>query len=571
MQVSAKTLVMNATTPAQPSTLDTTLTLIARRLEAHALEAAPGSAPQVAFEAPRRREFGDFATNVAFGLAKAARSAPQKIAEQIAAAASVDVELAECVASVDAVAGFINIRLTPNLWQKILSQILTQGTQFGRGRLTGSPPVSLEFGSANPTGPLVVVQGRTLSVGATIAQALTFCGVPVTTEWIINDAGNQLETFGRSIYARYRQMTTPEYAFPEEGYLGEYVMPVAHAVRERDGNRWESVDEATWLPYFAKFGRDTMVADQQKICARFGMTYDMWQSEKDLHDAGAVENGIAAMTERGYTYESDGALWFAATKFNDDKDRVLKRSDGRPTYYAGDVAYHNEKYKRGAAKVIDILGPDHHGYIGRLKALAAALGHPDTLEVLIVQQMTLMRGKEQVSMSKRAGHVLTLEEVLDEVGVDAARFFFILSSTDSPLTFDLELAKRTTEENPVYYVQYGHARISSVVRKAPPELLERALKSPDLSRLTATSELGLIARLAELPAVVAGTATARAPHRLAKYARDVAADFHQFYAENRILSDDVDLSIARLALALGTKQILGTVLGLVGVSAPEAM
>ena len=545
--------------------------LIAKRLEQHAAELVPGSTPSISFEPPRRREFGDFSTNVSFSLAKAARSAPQKIAEQIVAAARADAQLADAIADIDAVAGFINIRLAPAQWHRTLAHMLTVGADYGRNCLPDQSRISLEFGSANPTGPLVVVQGRTLSIGSTLANALRFCGVPVTTEWIINDAGNQLETFGRSIYARYRQETDAAFPFPEEGYPGEYVFPIAKRIRERDGARWESAEETEWLPIFARFGRDSMVADQQAVCASFGVVYDLWQSERELHENGAVQRGIDVLTEQGLTYESEGALWFAATRFGDDKDRVLHRSDGRPTYYAGDVAYHYDKYVRGGERLIDILGPDHHGYIGRLKALVAAFGKADTLEVLIAQQMTLMRDGEQVPMSKRAGHIVTLEEVISEVGVDAARFFFIQSSTDSPLTFDLALAKRTSEENPVFYVQYGHARIASLIRKAPQERIDGATRTPALERLVEADELALIRRIAELPDVIAGVAMQRAPHRLAKYARDIATDFHQFYAHSRVISDDTALTEARLALAMATKQALATVLEIAGVSAPEAM
>lgn len=547
------------------------LSHIASRLATIAAALAPGTTLAVAFEAPRRREFGDFSTNVAFSLAKAARLAPQKIAEHIVATAREDADLMHLIADIDAVAGFINLRLAPAQWHGTLAAMLAAGPAYGEGCLPNQARVSLEFGSANPTGPLVVVQGRTLSIGSTIANALRFCGVPVTTEWIINDAGNQLETFGRSIYARYRQQTDASFPFPEEGYPGEYVPPIAVKIRERDGAKWEPAEEADWLPIFARFGRDAMVADQQSICARFGMEYDCWQSERELHESGAVTRGIAALTAQGLTYEADGALWFAATKFGDDKDRVLHRSDGRPTYYAGDVAYHYDKYTRGGERLIDILGPDHHGYIGRLKALVAAFGKADTLEVLIAQQMTLMRDGEQVSMSKRAGHIVTLEEVLDEVGTDAARFFFIQSSSDSPLTFDLELAKRTSEENPVFYVQYGHARIASLLRKAPSDRINGARTGAKFELLTEINEIALIRRIAELPEVIAGVATQRAPHRLAKYARDIASDFHQFYAHSRVISDDATLTEARLALVIATKNALATVLRIAGVSAPEQM
>ncbi|MEO9170226.1 MAG: arginine--tRNA ligase, partial [Candidatus Baltobacteraceae bacterium] len=426
----------------------------------------PGApAASVAFEAPRRPEFGDFATNVAFGLAKAARRAPAEIAASLAADIREHApQVAALFSGIDAVAGFINLRCAPAVWQTLIAVILRDGRNFGRFGPTGTR-ISLEFGSANPTGPLVVVQGRTLSLGDTLAKTLRFCGNDVFVEWIINDHGNQLNTLGRSIFARYAQAFDSAFPFPEDGYPGEYLVPLAQAIVRQDGKRWLDVSEATWLPYFAQFGRDALVAEQQGTATRFGVAYDFWQSEHELHESGRVDDDLAKLGEMGLTYEKDGALFFRTTSFGDDKDRVLRRSDGRPTYLAPDVTYHYEKFQR-ADRVIDILGPDHHGYIERLKAIAAAMGYPGKLDVLTAQQITLMRGSEQVSMSKRSGNIVTLDDILDEVGVDAARFFFVMLAAESPLTFDLKLAVERTSENPVYYVQYSHARIASVLKNA---------------------------------------------------------------------------------------------------------
>ncbi len=301
------------------------------------------------------------------------------------------------------------------------------------------------------------------------------------------------------------------------------------------------------------------------------MHYDLWQSEKELHDTGRIQEGLDRLTDAGHTYEHEGALFFKATEFGDDKDRVLVRRDGRPTYFANDVAYHYEKLKR-ADRVIDILGPDHHGYIGRLKGLAEALGFSrDALDVLIAQQITLMRGNEQVSMSKRAGHIITLDDIIDEVGVDAARFFFIMLSPESPLTFDLELAKEQSNENPVYYVQYGHARIASVFKNANAADVDEARAMPSLAALQNPAEIALARRLAELPRVAQNVVDHLAPHRLTRYARDIASDFHQFYHECRILTENRDERIARLGLCIATKTVLARVLDLIGVSAPESM
>jgi arginyl-tRNA synthetase len=526
------------------------------------------AAPAVAFEAPRRSEFGDFSTNVAFSLAKAARRPPQTIAEDLVAELTRQAPLERTFSRIEAVGGFINLRLAPAVWQAVVAQILREDDRFGAAPDNGQR-ISLEFGSANPTGPLVVVQGRSMSIGATLANVMRFRGYDVFVEWIINDAGGQLDALGRSIYARYRQIFEPDHPLPQEGYPGEYLIPIARQIAQRDGERWVSLSESEWLPYFSKLGRDEFVGQQQQTARRFGVAYDCWQSERELHETGKVREGVERLRELGLTYEQDGALFFRATQFGDDKDRVLLRSDGRPTYFCMDVAYHYQKLK-SSDRVVDILGPDHHGYIERLKGMAAALGYPGRLEVAIVQQVTLMRGNAQIGMSKRAGEIVTLDEILDEVGVDAARFFFVMLAIESPLAFDVKLAVEKESDNPVYYVQYGHARIASVLRRALKEDVEAAATAP-LDSLVHPSELALARRLSEFPNVLAGVVKQLAPHRLARYERDVAADFHQFYTECKILADERELRRARLALCLAAKSILARTLGLVGVSAPDSM
>ncbi len=526
--------------------------------------------PPIAFEAPRRPEFGDVATNVAFSLAKVARKPPAQVAEAlIAAARERDPALDTIFASIEAQAGFVNLRFAPAVWHAALDAILRDGARYGshpsRGEL-----VSIEFGSANPTGPLVVVQGRTLSIGDALVRSMRLRGYDVFVEWIVNDAGGQVETLARSLYARYRQSFDPSFPFPEDGYPGEYLLPIADALRERDGNRWVDAPEAQWHALFSTFGRDALVAEQRRTAERFGVHYDLWQSEKELHDTGKVSAGVEHLRELGHTYEKDGALFFRATQFGDDKDRVLLRGDGRPTYYCADIAYHYQKLQR-ADRVIDILGPDHHGYIGRLQGLAEALGYGGHLHVLIAQQVTLMRGGEQVSMSKRAGQIVTLDETIDEVGVDAARFFFVTLAIESPLTFDLQLAVEQSSENPVYYVQYGHARIAAVLREHADPAEVGATGGTSLTPLVHAAELALIRRLAEFPQVVQGVVDHLAPHRLARYARDVATDFHQFYTACKILVDDRDTRVARLALCVAAKNVLKHVLDLIGVGAPDSM
>jgi arginyl-tRNA synthetase len=529
---------------------------------------APAAVP--AFEAPRRLEFGDFATNVALQLAKVAKRSPQDVAlALIADIRDAAPELADAFASVDAVAGFINLRLAPQVWQNSIRQTLALGDDFGKLPSNGKR-ISLEFGSANPTGPLVVVQGRTLSIGDALVRAFRMRGYDVFVEWIINDAGAQMDTLGRSLYARYRQIGEPEFPFPEDGYPGDYLVPIAAAILERDGEKWIAAPESEWLAYFKKFGRDELVAQQERTAERFGVHYDLWQSEKELHDTGKIREGVDRLSELGTTYEKDGAVWFRATEFDDDKDRVVTRTDGRPTYFALDVTYHYQKLQR-AGRVIDILGPDHHGYIGRLRGLAKALGFdPQSLDVLISGQVSLMRGGETMSMSKRAGEIVTLDDILDEVGNDAARFFFVMLSPESPLTFDLKLAVEKTAENPVYYVQYGHARIASILRRAGGDD-ETAAANASLEPLTHETELALARRIAEFPRAVQGVVDHLAPHRLARYARDVAADFHSFYSECKVLDDNREIRLARLALCLATMNVLASALHLLGVSAPETM
>jgi arginyl-tRNA synthetase len=561
---------MNPTITSDGTMLD--LPALAERFEAAARALYPEGEANVTFEPPRRAEHGDVATNVAFGLAKSAKKKPLDIANAIIERALQDADVRATVAEAMAAAGFINLRLVPQFWRRTIASVLREGSNYGHGAVQ-NVRISLEFGSANPTGPLVVVQGRTLSIGDTLAKTLRFAGYDVFAEWIINDAGSQMDTLGRSLYARYMQLWDAAFPFPEEGYPGDYLLPIAERIRAIDGERWRDAPEADWLTYFSTFGRDDIVREQQAVAARFGVTYDLWQSEKALHDAGAIATGIERLRTYGLTYDKDGALWLRTTESGDNEDRVVVRSDGRPAYFANDVAYHYDKLQR-ADRVIDILGPDHHGYIARLKALADAYGRNGAIEILIAQQITLKRGDEVVSMSKRAGQIVTLTDIIDEVGVDAARFFFVMLSIDQPLTFDLVLAKEQSSDNPVFYVQYGHARIASVVRKAierDPALVDEAKRGEHLDRLSEASEIALARRIAEFGSVVAGVARSLATHRLPKYARDVAADFHQFYSDCMILTDDREQSVARLGLALATQTVLAKALELCGISAPETM
>ena len=559
-----------------------------------------GNGAGVSFETPRNRDFGDYATNIAFKLAKAARKAPQAVAGEIAERAlREDAELSQTLAEVKPVAGFINVRMQPAFWQRLIATIISLGADYGRGAPTGER-ISLEFGSANPTGPLVVVQGRTLAIGSTLVNALRFIGNQVVTDWIVNDAGSQLDALGHSLYARWRQLREPGFPFPEDGYPGDYIVDLARDLDALAPDKRDPDDPQ----FLAKFARDRMLDEQRATCRRFGVDF-FFQSERVFHEAGLVDEIIQLLEDEGLT-ERDGDAIALSPELDPDetKARILRRSDGRPTYFGADVVYHFSKF-RHASQQTDILGPDHHGYIARVRAMAELwrrlygkagfkklIAHIDALElegpthwagrdvsidVLIAQQVTLVRGGQTVSMSKRAGNILTLDEIADEVGVDAARFFFIMLAPESPLTFDLELAVKQSNENPVYYVQYGHARISSLIAHAQskPEtasFVDRASRGEHLEHLVDPAELALARRLADWPQVVRQAAKLHAPHLLTTYARDVASDFHQFYQVCTVVDQaDPETSIARLALSMAARSVLANSLAICGVSAPDFM
>ncbi|HEY1728986.1 MAG TPA: arginine--tRNA ligase [Candidatus Baltobacteraceae bacterium] len=552
----------------------------------------------VTFETPRNVDFGDFATNIAFKLAKSARKAPQAIATEIADKVLSDESMATTLLEIKPVAGFVNLRMQPAFWQQVVHEILERGADYGRGASTGTR-LSLEFGSANPTGPLVVVQGRSLAIGSTLANAMRFLGNEVTNDWIINDAGNQLDTLIRSLYARWRQLREPDFPFPEDGYPSDYVIELAKDLDAVPGANPEDNG------FLEKFAHDRMVDAQRATARRFGVDF-IFQSEKVFHDAGLVPSAIVTLLQgEGLTVREDQAIALSPELDPDEtKARILLRTDGRPTYFCADIVYHFSKF-RHASEVLDILGPDHHGYIARVRAMAEIwrrlYGKPKFMEllhridalklegpthwagaevsidVLIAQQVSLMRGGEAASMSKRAGNIIELDEVLDEVGVDAARFFFIMLAPESPLTFDLDLAVKQSNENPVYYVQYGHARIASLIAHARsnPEtarFVDEASRAKHLDRLVDPTELALARRLAEWPRLIAHAARSRAPHLLTAYAREVASDFHQFYSACKIVNvGDVETSTARLALSMAAQSVLANALAICGVSAPDFM
>lgn len=530
--------------------------------------------PEFEIETPRNPEFGDYATNLAMVLARQVRRNPREVAEiirqHLPQATHAWIERVEVAG-----AGFLNFYLKPSWAGEVVRHILMQGERYGNLTLGAGKRVLVEFVSANPTGPLTLGHGRNAAVGDSLARILEAAGYQVEREFYINDGENstQIRNFALSVLTRYKQLLGEPVEMPEDGYHGEYVKEIAQSIREQHGDSFAEGDPETVLKRFEQIAKQQMLAEQERDLADFGVRFDRWFSEQSLYDAGKVEETLNLLRERGYAYEHEGALWLKSTAFGDEKDRVLVRANGLPTYLAADVAYHRDKYERGYDLLINLWGADHHGYVARMKAAVAALGYdPDRLHILIYQLVNLFRGTEPVRMSKRAGEFITLREVIDEIGVDALRFFYLLRSHDSTLDIDIELAKEQSEKNPVFYVQYAHARICSIERTAA----ERGVPMPDwattdLSVLTHPAEHALIKRLADLPDEIALAARHDAPHRLTAYALDVARAFHGFYTECRVLGAEPPLQAARLLLAQATRFVLARALGLLGVSAPERM
>jgi arginyl-tRNA synthetase len=532
--------------------------------------------PPVTLEVPPDTQFGDYASNVALTLARQVRMAPREVAQRIAAhiAPGNGAPGGELIERVEvAGAGFLNFYLRPDWLYAILREIHDQGEAYGRSDLGQGEAVQVEYVSANPTGPLSVPHGRGGAVGDVLASLLDWAGYRVSREFYVNDAGGQMERFGRSVEARYLQLLGRDVPVPEDGYHGDYVRELAERIREREGDSLAGLPEAERLERFTQLGRNEMMAEQKATLERFGIHFDVWYLESDLHRAHKVEEVIRLLTECGHTYEADGALWLRSTAFGDDKDRPLLRSNGKPTYIAPDLAYHLDKFRRGFTRVIDVWGPDHHGYIGRTKAGIQALGYrADQLDILIFQHVRLYLNGEMRVGSKRAGDIIPLDDVMEEVGKDAARFFYLMRTANSPLDFDLDLAKREAPENPVYYVQYAHARVCSILREAVGRQIPIPdAASADLSVLTHPAELAMIRKLADFPDEVQGAAEAREPHRMTRYAQDLASTFSAFYRDCWVLGQEPAVTAGRLAIVGACRIVLRNVLTILGVSAPESM
>jgi len=522
---------------------------------------------------PPQPQFGDFSTNAALIASSRAQRKPREVAQQLVAALG-DVS-GLCQRVEIAGPGFINFHLGPSWLHELIATVLKNG-ELSAGNLGQGQRVQVEFVSANPNGPIHIGHGRGGVIGDVLARVLAAAGYDVQREFYINDAAmsSQMVLFAQSLEVRYRQLCGEKVELPENGYKGEYVIDLARELLAEHGETLRTLPGGERLAQFLELGKVKMLSWQRSTLSALGIEFDQWFSEQSLHDAGKVQEAIDRLREGGYTTEADGALWLKTTAFGDEQDRVLVRSNGVTTYLASDLAYHFGKCDRGFARSLDIWGADHHGHISRMKAGLAAVGlDPDRLDVLLYQIVRLFRDGVEVKVSKREGDIITVSEVIEEVGVDATRFFFLMRSHDSRLDFDLDLAKKQSADNPVYYVQYGHARICSILREAEERTVGAAL-SPDevtLELLTHPQEIALMRKLAELPNEIELAAQRYEVHRLTRYATDLAAAFHGFYTECRVLGEAAALTAARLALVRATQLVLKQVLGLLGVGAPERM
>ena len=525
--------------------------------------------PEPELQRPRRKGFGDFSTNVAMVAASGAAADPREVAAAILDRLAPASFLAKAEV---AGPGFINLWTTDEWLHDVLRRIVAEGERYGAGERTGER-VQVEFVSANPTGPLTIGHARNAAIGDALARLLAFAGHEVEREYYFNDAGGQMDRFGASVEARYLQLLGRDAEVPEDGYHGEYVTDLARDILDREGPGLADRPPEERLVRLRSEGARRAMDQIRATLHRFGVTFDTYFLEASLAEQGEIARAIERLRERGFVYEAEGASWFRSTAFGDDKDRVVIRSDGTHTYFGADVAYVLDKFGRGFDHLVYVWGADHHGDIARVRGAATALGlDVERVEIVLYQFVSFLRGGEPVKMSKRAGTFVSLDELIDEVGTDAARFHLLLFSNDRPMNFDIAEVARQTLDNPVYYVQYGHARIASILRKAREEGVELLpIDQAPLGFLSSEPEQDLQRSLADVPGLIANAAELRAPHRLTHAAQDLAATFHRFYTECRVVSDDAALSQARLWLSFATKQGLANLLGLIGVSAPESM
>ncbi len=528
-----------------------------------------GDLPPVELSRPKQKGFGDFSTNAALALASSAARKPREVAQRIADR----LPASGLVARIEiAGPGFLNLFLTDGWLHDVVRDIATRGSDHGREERTGRR-VQVEFVSANPTGPLTIGHARNAAIGDALARLLDFAGWTVEREYYFNDAGGQMDRFGASVEARYLQLCGREAEVPEDGYHGDYVTEIARDIHKSRGDSLADLPADQRLVRVREEGAVRAMGSIEATLKRFGVRFDTYLSEAELSRKGEIAQVVERLRASGHVYDADGAVWFRATDFGDEKDRVVVRSTGEHTYFGADCAYLIDKFSRGFDHVIYVWGADHHGDVARVRGAAKALGlDPDRVEMLIYQFVSFLRGGEPVKMSKRAGTFVSLDELIDEVGADAARFHLLMFSNDHAMNFDIEEVKRQTLENPVYYVQYGHARIASILRKAADlGIALRPIEGADLSLLSAEAEKDLMGALSTVPETISRAAQMRAPHRLTHAAQDLAARFHRFYTECKVISEDAELTQARLWLAFGTKQVISNLLGLLGVSAPESM
>lgn len=558
--------------------------------------------PALIVERTRDRAHGDFACNIAMMLAKQAKSKPRELAEKIVAA----LETGTRVERVEiAGPGFINFFLGPAAWHSVVGEVLAQRETFGRSTLGAGKRVQVEFVSANPTGPLHVGHGRGAAYGAAVADLLEAVGYDVHREYYVNDAGRQMDILATSVWLRYLELGGADFDFPSNGYQGDYVLDIAATLRREHGDSYEHSTEEIFagIPadapegdkelhidalivrsrqllgdnryrYVFELGLNTILDDIRDDLGLFGVNYQEWYSERSLVESGAVNKAIERLRHSEHVYEKGGALWFRSTDYGDEKDRVLVRDNGQSTYFASDIAYHMDKLERGFERVIDIWGADHHGYVPRVKAALEALGDdPGRLDVLLVQFAVLYRGGEKVQMSTRSGEFVTLRQLRKEVGSDAARFFYVMRKCEQHMDFDLDLAKSQSNDNPVYYIQYAHARVRSVFRQLGEKNLkwDRDAGIKGLDTLTEAHEDALLVKLSRYPEILESAAINHEPHQLTHYLRELANDFHTYYNAHTFIVDDATLRNARLALIEATRQVLENGLRVLGVSAPDTM
>ncbi|GGI39647.1 arginine--tRNA ligase [Mammaliicoccus stepanovicii] len=526
------------------------------------------SVPEIKIETPKDVKNGDYSSNIAMVLTKIARKNPREIANQIVE--NLDTTKAN-VKKVDiAGPGFINFYLDQQYLTEIIPTALTKGDQFGQADTKKNESIIVEYVSANPTGDLHIGHARNAAVGDTLSNILSAAGYDVTREYYINDAGKQIENLALSIEARYDQALGKDTALPEDGYHGKDIIKIGKDLAQKHPEIQDQHKEER-IKTFRKLGLDYEMVKLKQDLSDFNIHFDNWFSETSLYESDEISAVLNKMKDLGYTFEQDGATWLRTTEFGDDKDRVLIKQDGTFTYFLPDIAYHYDKVERGFDKLIDLFGADHHGYINRIKASLETFGVDATrLEIQIMQMVRLLKDGEEVKMSKRTGNAITLRDIMDEVGVDAARYFLTMRSPDTHFDFDMELAKKESQDNPVYYAQYAHARISSIVRQAT----ERGIqidKDVDLSSITHEKAYDLLKKIAEFEPTIASAADARSPHRITNYIQDLAAQFHKFYNAEKVLTDDLDKTKAHLALIEAARITLRNALALVGVTAPESM